>query len=45
MISAFKSGLFSHDDGRGDQWEADNYIRLNGEAVKNKELVQNFTTK
>jgi hypothetical protein len=31
--------------GRGEQWEADNYIRLNGEAVKNRELVQNITSK
>jgi ribonuclease HI len=31
--------------GRGDQWKADNYIRLNGEAVKNAELVRNITTK
>jgi ribonuclease HI len=31
--------------GRGEQWEAENYIRLNGERAKNRHLVSNITTK
>lgn len=31
--------------GRGEQWKADNYIRLNGNAVKNGELFQNIMMK
>jgi hypothetical protein len=31
--------------GRGKRWEADNYIHLDGSPVKNRELVQNITTK
>jgi ribonuclease HI len=31
--------------GRGEQWEADNYIRFNGEAVKNRDLVPSITAK
>jgi ribonuclease HI len=31
--------------GRGERWEAGNYIRLDGSAVKNRELVSSITTK
>jgi ribonuclease HI len=29
--------------GKGEQWEADNWTKLNGDAVKNKRLVDSIT--
>jgi ribonuclease HI len=45
VIESDSEGCLAVMMGRGEQWEADNYIHLNGEAVKNRELVQNIVAK
>jgi ribonuclease HI len=45
VIESDSQGCLDVMMGRGDQWEADNYIRLDGSLVKNRELVQNITAK
>jgi ribonuclease HI len=45
VIESDSEGCLATIMGRGDQWEADNYIRVNGEAVKNMKLVSSITSK
>jgi ribonuclease HI len=45
VIESDSEGCLATMMGRGDQWEADNFIRLNGEVVKNGDLVRAITAK
>jgi ribonuclease HI len=45
VIESDSEGCIATMIGRGEQWEADNYIRLNGEAVKNRALASSITSK
>jgi ribonuclease HI len=45
VIESDSQGCLDTMMGRGEQWQADNYIRLNGEAAKNQRLVASITTK
>jgi ribonuclease HI len=44
VLESDSEGCLATMTGRGDRWEADNYTRLDGSEVKNRELVQNITT-
>jgi ribonuclease HI len=45
VIESDSEGCLATMMGRGEQWEADNFIRLNGDLVKNRDLLQNITAK
>jgi ribonuclease HI len=45
VIESDSQGCLNVMMGQGERWEADNYTRLDGRTIKNRELVQSITAK